>query len=102
MFRRNRHPGDETPDDGDGSSKRDTSRKGQKKSRRKSPPLWQPKSESRDVNLEMTPDDLDRSAKSRASPARASRKKLTPPEFFDAPGLGPEWRERIMRRPGPH
>jgi hypothetical protein len=107
MSHRNRHPGDDTPDNdgGDGDGNPDARRKGRKTPRRKPPPLWRPKSEPRDVNLEMTAEDLDRSAKSRPArpphrtPSLAHDSKRV--EFRDVPGLGPEWRRRIMPPPPP-
>ena len=93
MFRKQRHPVDETTRKDDGKARRrdpDASGKPQKKPRRKSPPLWQPKSEPRDVNLEVTPDDLDRSAKSRPLPAHRAPSAVPRSEPSDLPGLGAE------------
>ena len=62
-------------------------------------PLWRPNDGPRDVNLEMTPDDLDRSPASRQPDApreqrhRGPRAKI---DFREQLGLGRSLRERFM------
>ena len=68
-------------------------------SRKLPPPLWRPAEDARDVNLEMTPDDLDRSFKSRPPGAARERRHVGPAherDFPETPGLGRLLRARLM------
>src|SRR3712207_3394938 len=97
MRPRDPNPGEPPPDDSSNPERHPQSPKRARRLHKPGPPLWRPGDEPRDVNLEMTPEDLDgpappRPARPGSETQRRQRRPPVPPAeqrgFPGAPGLG--------------